>query len=946
MTKVKKKNMFKLFALVLAVMMVLPMFVACNKEEPQKPAEEEKDIITGDYLYLGERGYTDFSVVYSAEAWNLTKVECKNLVDQLLLETEAELTVVEDASQVTKREIIVGVIGTIGREDIEKEVAKYNLGKYDYLIKVMDNDIIIALGDRTISEQAFLFFRNRLMKIDKANQAAYIRKDLEYVYRSDDVDLKNGLKTVKVTEMNPTDLRFTLNPASEYDVFARLTYTGNGGWRIQTKYNMAEEFSVGAAQDLAIDLGEAPTDLPQQLTYWDEGDNLIAQAPDGSYVVLNKASFSIKFCDANGKLTRTLSAMNHGYIKTGKIKTLSVYAKFTLDDTEAIYGTGERFDGANQRGKVVDVHSGAIADALENSNVAVPLFTSSRGSGIFVNNNAYLKADIGGSKYNELALELDAGPLDVYVFTTSKITDVLNAYASISGYAKQPENWMNGLLVCRYDENANTLDAVKAIIATMQVYGTPWTGIVLDGWNLHDFDKHADLKEICDLVHGLGKKIICNVDIGFIPTGIPATAPKELYDVEVDDFYLSWTFEYQWTKPEANGGFTTGGPKKVTIKEIPIVRQAGGLNGAPIFVSEPTGTLAKANPFLVAVETGDRNDTSDDVYYQTKTYLDITNPEAVEWFFTEYWTYLVEEIGFDGAKIDDANLLPDMHGTLNFYDKNVVTEGARAWYTTYFTALLNKTLVDKIDGGVCYTTGGGIGSQRNAFILGGEQSRTTNRLERQVSGLLSAGLSGLPFVTYYAGGSFYKNDNELSLEQESKIFLRGVQFATFTASLLTDDANVRGAFDFAAEDEEYAYVSELYALYAKLHDALNPYLSEVSAEAAVNGMPMARHLVLMWQNDTKVYDIDDQYMLGDAFLVAPELYGAGSREVYLPEGKWIDLNTGEEIVVGAEGKTVTCNVTIAQIPLFYNANTTSKTAASVLDDVAVYLDAISAIELP
>ncbi len=927
-------------------MMVIPMFVACKTPESAAPVDnEDEDKIVGDFLQLGERGFTSFSLVYSEDTKVLTKTECKNLIDEIKSVTGAALALVEDASQKTKREIIVGVIGEIGRDDIEKEVAKYNLGEYDYLVKVFGNDLIIALGSNPVSVQAFAFLKERLLYIDKANETVSVPADLEYVYYSDNAEDKNGIKKVRADKKNPTELLFTLHPGSELDVSCRLTYTGNGGWRVQTRHNMAVPFgNVGAAQKLALDLGDTPADLPQTLTYWEDDTNIIAQAPDGSYAVLNKLDFNIKFCNAEGKLIRTLTGLNHSI--TGRLDTLTLYANFTLNDTEAIFGTGERFDSVNRRGNKVVIQSGAVADTKDNSNVAIPLFSSSTGSGIFVNSNAYMVADIGATKYNELNVTLSAGALDVYVFTTDKIADVLNAYAAISGYAKAPENWMNGLLVVRYDANVDTLEAVKEMIANMEVYGTPWTGIVIDGWDVHDFSKHEELKTVCDLVHSMGKKIICNVDIGFFPGAFP----EGMYeDVKVDNFYLTWTFTYYYGEPQGDGSFTTSTIRTNTTANLPIVEAAGSMLEAPLFTVAPTVNTKepiKSDPFATTIEGGDRTSNADDFTYDTKTYLDITNPVAVEWFFGEYWTYLVEEIGFDGAKVDGTNLLPDTHGTLNFYDKTAETGGARQWYSTCFAGLLNNVLAKKPDGGICFTTGGGIGSQRNAIVVGGEQSRTTNRLERQISGLLSAGLSGMPFVSYYAGGSFYKNDNELSIDQEVSIFLRGVQFTAFTVSMMTDSTNVRGAFDFVAENEDYACVSELYSLYTKLHDAMAPYIDEYAAEATASGMPLARHLVLMWQNDANVYNIDDQYMFGDAFLVAPELYGEGTRTVYLPEGTWLDLITGETYVVGAGGDTVECNVTLAQIPVFYNVNTTSKTAAGILDDVTLILDQINAVELP
>ena len=81
-----------------------------------------------------------------------------------------------------------------------------------------------------------------------------------------------------------------------------------------------------------------------------------------------------------------------------------------------------------------------------------------------------------------------------------------------------------------------------------------------------------------------------------------------------------------------------------------------------------------------------------------------------------------------------------------------------------------------------------------------------------------------------------------------------------------------------------------------------------------------RILALEWQDDTYAYNIDDEYLFGDDFLVAPILDNKYSRKVYLPEGNWKDLNTGEIHNVGKDGKTIPCTATLAQMPLFVRLN--------------------------
>ncbi len=965
----KKQSFLKLFAGLLAIVMLITTLVACGVTAPLARGGEDLDAPVAnsdnlanqtaaqdgvaydesEYLVLGERGLTTFSVVFGAKAYNLTKSETVLFQEYIEEVSGATVPLVEDGSRISQHEVFVGIVGKMGRDDMETFAAQYELGLDDYVIKVENGSLIVACGSKEASAMALAFLKKRLLYVDEVNETIAVRKDLHYVmrygYQIDDDGI--GLTRVELNSMRENELLFTINPGSEHDVPVRITNIGEGGWRIQTKYNMATDFvELGAAQLLATTLGETVTDDAQPLLYWNDGKTVIAKAPDGTYVILDLTSFSLKFCDADGNLTRTVTELNHSFV--GDSDILDLHVNFSLNDTEAIFGTGERFDSVNQRGKQVVIQGGNISDAVDNSYVAIPLFSSSRGSGIFMNNNGYMVADIGATNHNELGIELSSGHLDCYVYVTDQVTDVINHYSKVTGYASMPEEWVSGMLVCRYDAQLDTYEAVTELIAKIEAYGITWTGLLIDDWDISDFNKHDELKQVCDYVHSLGKKVICNVAVGYLPDTDSLPEEFAIDEDDLDGFMLGWTFSYYYTS-YSYGAWENSPLTSTTTQNIPLLADANDMLNPPVFIAAPAVTKdpATCNPFMTKVETNDRNESSDDVLYETRTYIDITNPVAVEWFFGTYWDYLVNEVGLDGAKIDGGNTLPDTLGTLHFYDETTPSGGARAWYSTTFASLLNETLSKKPDSGICFTRGGGIGSQRNSYILGGEQSRTINRLERQVKGLLSAGLSGLPFVSYDIGGSFYKNDDVLDIDKEADIFLRAAQFSIFTGTMQTVDGEVRGAFDFAEEDPDFAYVTELYKLYSRMHTALTPYIEEYSKVACETGMPLARHLVLAYQNDTNVYNIDDEYLFGDAFLVAPELYCKDSREVYLPEGKWKNLLTNEEYTVGPEGMTITCeNISMAEIPVFYNMNTTSQTASAVLAEMTDLLAAIRAIQLP
>ena len=75
-----------------------------------------------------------------------------------------------------------------------------------------------------------------------------------------------------------------------------------------------------------------------------------------------------------------------------------------------------------------------------------------------------------------------------------------------------------------------------------------------------------------------------------------------------------------------------------------------------------------------------------------------------------------------------------------------------------------------------------------------------------------------------------------------------------------------------------------------------------------------RTMFYEFPEDEKCWDIDDQYMFGDKYLVAPVMYeGMRERKVYLPSGEWEDIRDGK-VYTGSQ--TVVSPAPIESIPVF------------------------------
>ena len=77
--------------------------------------------------------------------------------------------------------------------------------------------------------------------------------------------------------------------------------------------------------------------------------------------------------------------------------------------------------------------------------------------------------------------------------------------------------------------------------------------------------------------------------------------------------------------------------------------------------------------------------------------------------------------------------------------------------------------------------------------------------------------------------------------------------------------------------------------------ALLPYLRSAFAEYARQGTPAFRSPLLDFPELVSLYNVDDQYMVGDRLIVAPLFAGENGRDVVLPSGSWHDFWTGKLI---------------------------------------------------
>jgi alpha-D-xyloside xylohydrolase len=198
------------------------------------------------------------------------------------------------------------------------------------------------------------------------------------------------------------------------------------------------------------------------------------------------------------------------------------------------------------------------------------------------------------------------------------------------------------------------------------------------------------------------------------------------------------------------------------------------------------------------------------------------------------------------------------------------------------------------------------GCQRYSLHWGGDAASSWDGLAGSVRGGLHFGLSGFGFWSHDVPG-FHGVPNFMNSRPPDDLYVRWTQAGVFTSHIRYHGTSPREPYEFPA-------VADIVRKWLKLRYALIPYLVEQGTKATTTGLPVLRALVFHHEDDPTCWHIDDQYYLGDEFLVAPVMNQAGARDVYLPEGEWVDLWTGERMAGGRWLKEVA--VDLERMPVY------------------------------
>lgn len=276
--------------------------------------------------------------------------------------------------------------------------------------------------------------------------------------------------------------------------------------------------------------------------------------------------------------------------------------------------------------------------------------------------------------------------------------------------------------------------------------------------------------------------------------------------------------------------------------------------------------------------------------------IDFSNPDGVAWYKRLLAALL--DMGADAIKTDFGEQVEPMMQFKEFDGRQM----HNLYPLLYQKAAFEITQEKKgEENGIIWARSAYAGAQRYPVHWSGDNSSNFENLLSSLRGGLSLGLCGFTFWSQDTGGFVGIPSDE--------VYIRWVQLSIFQSHFRFhgNPPRFREPWNFAPETQKI--VRE----YLNWRYRLIPYLYSESKVSADSGLPLLRHLVVEYQDDPTVYNIEDQFLCGRHLLIAPILNRNSSRRIYLPPGAWYDFWTGE-LVTG--GRWLSVRVPLDRIPVF------------------------------
>ena len=279
--------------------------------------------------------------------------------------------------------------------------------------------------------------------------------------------------------------------------------------------------------------------------------------------------------------------------------------------------------------------------------------------------------------------------------------------------------------------------------------------------------------------------------------------------------------------------------------------------------------------------------------------IDFTYPKAVEWY-----KGLLKNLLDMGVTCIKADFGENIHMDAEYHGMS--PELLNNLYALLYQKAAYEITKEVTGDGIIWARAAWAGCQRYPLHWGGDSASTWDGMAGSLKGGIHFGLSGFAFWSHDVPG-FHSLPNFMNSPVTDDLYVRWTQFGVFSSHIRYHGTSKR-------EPWSYPAIAPIVKKWWNLRYALIPYIIEQSEKATRTGYPVLRALIFHHPEDKLCWHIDDEYYFGDDFLVAPVMNGDNRRDVYLPEGRWVNFFTGERLEGGRWLKNL--EVPLDEMPVY------------------------------
>lgn len=590
-----------------------------------------------------------------------------------------------------------------------------------------------------------------------------------------------------------------------------------------------------------------------------------------------------------------------------------------------------------------------------------PFYLSSAGYGLYVDNTRLGVFDMAKADSERIHFAFDGSSLSYHIFPGTP-KQILDQYTAVTGRPTTPPRWAYGTWRWR-DNHAN-----RDTLYDGTQYRGPYNSMVYEDVVMMDsLDIPLDVYWVD---RPWAKGVRGYDDFEWSPDRFPnAESMIDWVHDEHNSEFLVWLAP--WVMGDMadvalrrgyalpSKGMVEMGVKDVSAKKMQnveylqglkpeIIEQVNALEGFPLEVAarlhlgrgegdsqdfDGSGDMdakeirAALRQQVKDAETAEVLRSFLTIADRSYTMIDFTNPEAVVWW-KDYVARLLDD-DVAAFKLDRAEEFVSDASDAYAYDGRPMSEVQNEYPVLYAKAVKEVAQTHREDF-VVMPRAGYPGSQRyaNAFWAGDTRASWLGFRNTLIGGLRSA-VMGYPIWGSDTGGYWGGTTTH-------ELFARWLGLSAFSPIMEIGPMNDRAPWDMPDGTGYNAEAIATWRMYALLHDHLKDYSAKYAQKAHETGTPIMRPLFVEYPNDERAWDVWDEYLYGDDYLVAPVIEkGADEREVYLPEGAWIDYWNPEESPI--EGPTtVTVNTPLHKTPIFLRSGSDQK----ILDLQSLYKESL------